>query len=212
MARVHAVFGPDEAKAIAAAVQTLRGGGIVVFPTETVYGVGVDIGNVTAVRRLFVLKHRSTDSPLMAHCTDESQMERVVAAIPMIARRLMRRFWPGPLALVLRAGDSVPSEVVAGTGTIGVRMVAHPVGRRLIQEFGGVVAGTSANISGEPATSRFAAISPVLLAGADVSLDAGVCGTDEASTVLDLTVEPPRIIRAGAVPVAAIESELGFSL
>lgn len=199
-------------EAIAAAVQSLRCGGIVIFPTETVYGAGVDICDVTAVRRLFALKRRSFDQPLMAHCADESQVEGLVAGVPPLARALMRRFWPGPLALVLRASEAVPMEVTAGTGTIGIRMVAHPVGRRLIAEFGGAVAGTSANVSGEPASSRFAAISLVLLDGADVALDAGVCGTDVASTVLDLTVDPPHVIRPGAVPTAAIESELGLTL
>ena len=140
----------------------------------------------------------------MAHCSDESQVAGLVVGIP--------RFWPGPLALVFRADKSVPTEVTAGTGTIGVRMVAHAVGRRLITEFGRAIAGTSANISGERATSRFADVSPVLLDGADVALDAGVCGTDVASTVLDLTVDPPRLVRPGAVPVAAIEAELGFTL
>lgn len=212
MARVYEVSGSGLAEAIAAAVQSLHGGGIVIFPTDTVYGVGADIRNAPAVRRLVALKRRSPVMPLMAHCADELQVEELVIAVPPVARALIGRFWPGPLALVFRASAAVPIEVTAGTGTIGIRMVAHPVGRRLIAEFGRAIAGTSVNISGEPATSRFAAISPALLAGADVALDAGVCGTDVASTVLDLTVSPPRIVRPGAVPVAAIEAELGLTL
>jgi L-threonylcarbamoyladenylate synthase len=199
---------PDEA-GIARAVAALREGGIVVFPTETIYGVGVDLLNAAAVRRLFGLKRRSPEMPLMAHCADESQIVVLVASAGPAARKLMKRFWPGPLALVFRAVNSVPQAVTAGTGTLGVRMVAHPAGQKLLSAFGRAIAGSSANISGGAATCRFTDIDQELMAGVDVALDAGVCGDDVPSTVLDVTSEPPRIIRQGAVSADAIQSVVG---
>jgi len=198
--------GPD---AIRQAADIVRQGGIAVFPTETVYGVGADIRNVEAVRRLFNLKRRGPCRPLMAHCSDESQLAGYVSELTEAARRLARAFWPGPLALVLSRGELVPDEVVAGGETLGVRMVAHPVAREFIAAVGVPLAATSANLRGEAPTSRFGSISTELLAGADVALDAGVCGQDVPSTVIDLTRDAPYLIRPGAVPIEAVEAVLG---
>lgn len=195
-------------QSIRQAAATLQNGGVVVFPTETVYGVGADIRDPVAIARIYEIKKRVTDRPLMAHLADESQLDSCVAEVPNGARELMRQFWPGPLALVFRRAPTVP-DVVTGGPTIGVRMVAHPVGRALIRALGAPVAGTSANLSGEPATSRFDSISPVLLDRVDVALDAGMCGADVASTVLDVTSWPPRVLRLGAVSAQAIEQVAG---
>ena len=187
----------------------LRAGRVAVFPTETVYGVGADIRDAAAVGRVFVLKNRELSQPLMAHCASPVQMLEYVAEVPEMVQPLINRFWPGPLALILRATDKVPSVVTGGGRTIGIRMVGHPVARDLIEELGAPIAGTSANLHGEPATSRFDAINPKLLERVDVALDSGLCGRDVPSTVLDVTCDPPRVVRLGAVSVQVIEAVVG---
>ena len=196
-------------ESITQAARILRDGGVAVFPTETVYGVGADIRCAEAVARLFALKKREPSQPLMAHCASPVQMLEHVAEVPQWVQPLISRFWPGPLALIFRSTDNVPRIVTGGGQTIGIRMVGHPAARDLLEELGAPIAGTSANLHGEPATSRFAAISPALLGQVDVALDAGLCGKDVPSTVLDVTQRPPRILRVGAVSVEAIEAVAG---
>jgi L-threonylcarbamoyladenylate synthase len=196
-------------QSILLAAAALRRGGAAVFPTETVYGIGADVHNAAALTRIYEMKKRNPARPLLAHCSDESQLDFLVAEVPEGARQLMRRFWPGPLSLVFRSAAAVPAVATGGGSTIGVRMVAHPAARALIRALGSPIAGTSANVSGEPATSRFESISPALLDSVDVALDAGVCGAELASTVLDVTVWPPRVLRLGAVSVQAIEEVAG---
>ena len=179
------------------------------FPTETVYGVGADIRCAEAVGRVFGLKKREPSQPLMAHCASPVQMLEYVADVPQWVQPLISRFWPGPLALILRSSEKVPPVVTGGGQTIGIRMVGHPVARDLLEELGAPIAGTSANLHGEPATSLFAAVSPVLLERVDVALDAGLCGKDVPSTVLDVTCDPARVVRVGAVSVQAIEAVIG---
>ena len=196
-------------ESIRQAGRTLRAGGVAVFPTETVYGVGADIRNAEAVGRVFGLKNREPSQPLMAHCASPIQMLEYVADVPEWVQPLISRFWPGPLALILRSTDKVPSVVIGGGRTIGIRMVGHPIARDLLEELGAPIAGTSANLHGEPATSRFTAINPSLLDQVDVALDAGLCGREAPSTVLDVTCDPPRVVRLGAVSVQDIEAVVG---
>jgi L-threonylcarbamoyladenylate synthase len=196
-------------ESIQQAARMLRAGGVAVFPTETVYGIGSDIRNAEAVGRVFVLKHRRPPLPLMAHCASPVQMLEYVAEVPQWVQPLISRFWPGPLALIFRSTDAVPPVVTGGGQTIGVRMVGHPVARDLLEELGAPIAGTSANLHDQPATSSFASINPVLLQQVDVALDSGLCGKDVPSTVLDVTCRPPRVVRVGAVPVQDIEAVVG---
>ena len=196
-------------EAVTQAARILRNGGVAVFPTETVYGVGVDIRRAESVGRVFALKKRESSQPLMAHCASPVQMLEYVAEVPEWVQPLVSRFWPGPLALVFRSTDKVPPVVTGGGQTIGIRMVGHSVARDLLEELGAPIAGTSANLHGEPATSRFAAVSPVLLGQVDVALDSGLCGKDVPSTVLDVTCRPPRVVRVGAVSVQDIEAVIG---
>jgi L-threonylcarbamoyladenylate synthase len=196
-------------ESITQAARILRDGGVAVFPTETVYGVGADMRNAEAVGRVFALKNREPSQPLMAHCASPIQMLEYVAEVPEWVQPLMGRFWPGPLAMIFRSTDKVPSVVTGGGRTVGIRMVGYPVTRDLLEELGAPIAGTSANLHGEPATSRFAAVNPSLLERVDVALDAGLCGQDVPSTVLDVTCRPPRIVRVGAVSVQAIEAVVG---
>jgi L-threonylcarbamoyladenylate synthase len=194
---------------VADAAWKLSAGAVAVFPTETVYGIGADIRKPDAVRRVFEVKRRDRSQPLMAHCSSPIQMREYVAEVPAWVQPLMTHFWPGPLAIVFRKTDHVPDVVTGGRDSVGIRMVGHPVARDLIEELGAPIAGTSANLSGEPATSRFDSIDQSLLEQVDVALDSGLCGKDVASTVLDVTCDPPRVIRVGAVSVQEIEAVVG---
>jgi len=196
-------------ESIRQAVRILRAGGVAVFPTETVYGVGADMRNAEAVGRVFALKNREPSQPLMAHCASLVQMLEYVTEVPQWVQPLISRFWPGPLALIFHSTDKVPPAVTGGGQTIGIRMVGHPVARDLLEELGAPMAGTSANLHGEPATGLFAAVSLALLGQVDVALDAGLCGKDVPSTVLDVTLRPPPVVRVGAVSVQAIEAVVG---
>jgi L-threonylcarbamoyladenylate synthase len=196
-------------ESITRTARILLAGGVALFPTETVYGIGADIRCAEALRRVFSLKKRDLSQPLMAHCASPVQMLEYVTEVPPWVQPLLGQFWPGPLALVLRCSENVPPVVTGGGQTIGIRMVAHPATRDLLEELGAPIAGTSANLHGEPATSRFGAVNPVLLGQVDVALDSGLCGKDVPSTVLDVTQRPPRIIRVGAVSVQELERVVG---
>lgn len=200
---------PATPAVIAAALETLRTGGIIIFPTETVYGIGCDLRNTAAVRRIFAVKSRPAEQPLLAHCCDVSQLAGLVTDIPVFARRLMHRFWPGPLALVFRRHPAVPTAVTAGRDTLGIRMVANDFTCTVISQLGSALAGTSANYSGQPAAGCFSKLDRNILAQVDLAIDAGSCGTGLSSTVLDVTVDPPVLIREGAVSAAELIPYLG---
>ena len=201
---------PDDPshEAIVQAADVLRRGGTAVFPTETVYGLGADLRSELGIEGVFRLKRRGRDLPLLIHCSNVGQAIRYVSEWPESAEMLARAYLPGPLALVLRRGDVVPEAVSAGRDTVGIRVIADRVAQELIEVLGAPIAGTSANLHGQTATSRFDRLNSEFLAGVDVALDAERCGDDLASTVLDLTQDPPRVVRAGAVPVSGIEDVL----
>ncbi len=194
------------------AIRLIRRGGLVVFPTESVYGLGADIRNPDAIREVIRLKRRPAAQPLLVHCSDESQLAGLVAEIPGTGRVLMREFWPGPLALIFRGAESVPAAVTGCTGTVGIRMVSHPVAGRLIAELGAPIIGTSANFHGETPPGDFAEINPDLLKQTAVAIDSGRCSPGKPSTVLDVTCDPPGLLRIGAVSRERIESALGVRL
>ncbi|MEO0078888.1 MAG: L-threonylcarbamoyladenylate synthase [candidate division WOR-3 bacterium] len=197
---------PDR-NAIAQAAVVLKRSGVAVFPTETVYGLGADLRSAAGIERVFRIKRRPPDLPLMIHCANQMQARFYLAEWSERAEMLARVYWPGPLALVLRRSDVVPG-IVAGGKSVGIRVVADRVAQELIDELGAPIAGTSANRHGHPATSRFDRIEREVIDEVDVALDSGRCGEEVASTVLDLTVDPPRVVRAGVVPVAGIEEVL----
>jgi L-threonylcarbamoyladenylate synthase len=198
---------PPESIIRAAAI--IRAGGVAVFPTETVYGIGADIRCPEAVSRVFALKKRDPSQPLMVHCASFVQLHGYVVDIPHWVQPLVNRFWPGPLALVFRCSENVPPAVTGGGQTVGIRMVAHPAARDLLEELGAPIAGTSANLHGEPSTSLFGSVNPALLGQVDVALDAGLCGKDLPSTVLDVTCRPAHVVRVGAVSVQDVEAVIG---
>lgn len=183
------------------AAQLLRAGGLVAFPTETFYGLGAAALDPAAARRVFVVKGRPASMPLLLLVDSRAMVASVAAEIPPRASELMDRHWPGALTLVLRATPRVPTEVTAGTGTVGVRVPAHAVARALVRALGEPVTAPSANPSGAAPPVTAAEVLAQLDGAIDLILDAGATPGGVPSTVLDVTVEPPRVIRQGAVLV-----------
>lgn len=190
------------------AVTAVRAGGLVIFPTETVYGVGADPEDEEAVRRIFTLKRRPLTQALSLHLGNSPQLERWAADVPEGAQRLAERFWPGPLTLVVPSRDHVPEVVRGGRPTVGLRVPDHPVARDLIDRCGGALAGTSANRHGGPSPTTASEAIAALEDAVDAVVDAGPTELGRDSTVLDLSVRPAVVLRAGALAVSEIESVL----
>jgi len=189
-----------ERAALRTAAAVLERGGVVAFPTETFYGLGAAALDRAALRRVFELKRRPETKPVLL-LVDSIAMAETVGEVSAQARTLMSRHWPGALTLVLRARPGVPQDVTAGTGTVGVRLSPHPVARGLVGALGAPVTAPSANPSGlEPPTTASAVLA-YFGDAVDLVLDGGPTAGGEASTVLDTTVEPPRVLRRGAVKV-----------
>lgn len=183
-----------------AAVDTLRAGGVVALPTETFYGLAVPALDAGSVRRIFELKGRPESKPLLV-LVDSMAMAEAVACVTPAARDLMMRYWPGALTLVLPARAKVPSAVTAGTGTLGLRLSPHPIARGLVDLLGEPVTAPSANPNGLAPPTTAAGVLGYFPDGIDLVLDGGATPGGESSTVLDLTVDPPRVLRQGAVVV-----------
>jgi L-threonylcarbamoyladenylate synthase len=196
---------PDQ-RLIARAAECLRSGGLVAFPTETVYGLGAHALDRAAVRRAFAAKERPANDPLIIHLASLDAMTPLVAEVPSNARDLAARFWPGPLTLVLRRSDRVPDEVTAGLDTVALRVPAHPVAHALIQGAGLPIAAPSANRFSRPSPTRAAHVLADLDGRIDMILDAGPTIVGVESTVIDLTRTPPTVLRPGAIDVAALRS------
>jgi len=191
---------PDQ-RVLDEAARVLGRGGLVAFPTETFYGLGAAALDRRAVRRVFEVKGRPASMPLLVLVDSEAMVGRVALEIPARARALMTRHWPGALTLVLRASAGLPAELTAGTGTIGVRLPAHATARALVRALGAPVTAPSANPTGaEPPTTAGAVLAHFGDA-LDLVLDGGPTPGGAPSTVVDVTVDPPRVIRQGAVVV-----------
>ena len=194
---------------IARAAAVLAGGGLVAFPTETVYGLGADAASAAAVERIFAAKGRPRHHPLIVHLADAAQLDDWAIDVPDAARALARAAWPGPLTLILRRGPRVSPAVTGGEATVALRVPAHPVAQALLRRFGGGVAAPSAN--------RFGAVSPTTadhvaadLGGAvDYLLDGGACEVGVESTIVDLSRARAVLLRPGGLPREAIEAITG---
>src|SRR5690242_6187855 len=198
-----------DAAALARAAAVLRGGGLVAFPTETVYGLGANALDPAAVARIFAAKGRPATNPLIVHVAEAAEAVRVAAAWPEAAARLAERFWPGPLTLVLPRRDTVPDAVTAGGPTVAVRVPAHPVARALIRAAGVPVAAPSANRSTQVSPTRAAHVLTGLDGRIDLLLDGGPTAGGLESTVLAVTASPPRLLRRGLVRPGEIEAVVG---
>ena len=194
---------------IGAAAEVLRRGGLVAFPTETVYGLGADAANVDALRRLYAVKGRPADHPVIVHLADARALDDWAAEVPDAARALAAAFWPGPLTVILRRAARVPDEVTGGRDTVGLRVPDQPVARALLRAFGGGVAAPSANRFGRVSPTTADDVRADLGADVDVVLDGGPCRVGVESTIVDCTTDPPVIVRVGGVPREAVERVLG---
>ena len=188
------------------AADCLRRGGLVAFPTETVYGLGAHALDRAAVLRLFEAKGRPANDPLIVHISAFDQVAALVVALPEAAAPLAARFWPGPLTLVMRRAPSVPLEVTAGLDTVALRVPAHPVARALLLAASFPVAAPSANLFSRPSPTRAAHVLDDLDGRIDMVMDGGPTQVGVESTVLDLTVDPPAVLRPGAVSVEMLRT------
>ena len=184
-------------------------GGLVAFATETVYGLGADALNQRAVARIFEAKGRPRFDPLIVHVAEPEWLERLVRSVPENARRLIDRFWPGPLTLVLPKTDLVPDLVTAGLSTVGVRMPAHPSALELLRQAGTPVAAPSANLFGQVSPTAAEHVADQLGSRVDYILDGGPCSVGLESTVLDLSGQFPTLLRPGGLSVEPIEGTIG---
>ena len=204
------IFANDAA--IDQAVDLLRQGRLVAFPTETVYGLGADASNPDAVLRIFLAKGRPVDHPLIVHIPNVASLDAWALSVPESAQQLAAHFWPGPLALILKKRPKVPLEVTGGQDTVGLRIPDHPIALRLLQAFGGGIAAPSAN--------RFCRISPTharhvqeeLGDAVDMILDGGACQVGVESTIVDLSGSQPKLLRPGHITRDQIEAVLQTQL
>jgi len=199
-------FVSGRASIIQSAVRRLRDGGLVAFPTETVYGLGADAFNTQAIERVFALKGRPARNPLIVHVADEAMARTVVAQWPPIAQQLALAFWPGPLSLVLPKSSAVPPIITGGGPNVALRCPNHPLTLELLRQFGRPLVGPSANLSGSISPTTADHVSLTFTPHDVLVLDGGPCRGGIESTVLLLTEHPPRILRPGLISAEQITS------
>lgn len=200
---------PASERDVDLAARRLRAGGLVAFPTETVYGLGADARNPDAVRAVFRLKGRPATNPLIVHVAGVEQARALCAGWPASADRLAERFWPGPLTIVLPRSGAVPDEVAAGGPTVALRCPDHPVALALLRAFGGPLVGPSANPSGGVSPTTAEHVRRAFDERDALVLDGGPCRVGIESTVVSLAHTPPRVLRAGAISAQDIADALG---
>lgn len=194
------------------AAQILRDGGLVAFPTETVYGLGADASNPAAVRKIFVTKRRPSDHPVIVHIADASELKHWAAQVPNAAWVLAEKFWPGPLTLVLKRAGHVSDLITGGQDTVAVRVPSHPLARQLLKAFGGGIAAPSANSYGRLSPTTAQHVVEELGEAVDLVLDGGPCAVGIESTIVDLSGAQPSILRPGEISAAQIEQALSVTL
>ena len=204
------IFHPEkDQNTIEEAAAILRRGGLVGIPTETVYGLGADGLNAQAVRQIFEAKGRPQDNPLILHVADAAWLERYCLDVPPQAYALARRFWPGPLTMILRRREIVPLQTTGGLETVGMRCPDHPVTRAIIAAADLPIAAPSGNTSGRPSPTTAGHMLEDMDGRIDAIVDGGSCSVGVESTIIDLTVQPPRLLRPGGLPLEALEEVLG---
>ena len=199
---------PDS-EVVTEAAGILDRGGLVAFPTETVYGLAADAFNDSAIHKVFDAKGRPSDNPLIVHIAETSSLSTISASFPEIGLTLARTFWPGPLTMVVQRTDRISDLVTAGLDTVAIRMPSHPVALSLIRKLGRAIVAPSANISGRPSPTTAEHVSDDLNGKIDFILDAGATRIGVESTVLDITQTPPIILRKGGLSKEAIEAVVG---
>ena len=190
------------------AAAIIKKGGVVVFPTRGLYGLGADALDPDAVEKIIKIKQRPADNPILVLIYSRRQLDSLVKNISPAAAAIMDAFWPGRVTLVFDACDSLSNRLTARSGKIGVRLAGHPVAAALVRQVGRPVTGTSANLSGRPGCHQVQYLDPPVAEQVDLILDAGVLEGGAGSTVVDVTIDPPKILREGQVPVDDISGAL----
>lgn len=192
-------FSPEEEEGLKRAGEIIRRGGLVAFPTETVYGLGGDALNPESARKIYAAKGRPSDNPLIIHICRLKDIEKIVTRMPDAAVKAAEAFWPGPLTMILPKAETVPPETTGGLDTVAVRFPSHPVAGKLIACAGGYIAAPSANISGKPSPTSAKYVLEDMAGRIEMIVDGGEVEIGLESTVLDMTVDPPRILRPGYI-------------
>ncbi len=198
---------PDE-QVLAAASEVIAGGGVIIYPTETLYGIGADATNAAAVQRVYAVKKRKEEKPVLVLVHSKEMLRRIVAAIPESAKRLMEAFWPGPLTMVFLASEMIPNEITQSTGTVGVRIPSSTFCLKLVERCDCPLTSTSANISGEPVHRTIEQIQAALHEGVNLYIDAGTLPESKPSTVVSVVHDPPKLLREGVIDVAQLREIL----
>jgi L-threonylcarbamoyladenylate synthase len=194
---------------IAQAAAILQEGGLVAFPTETVYGLGGNGLDAAACKKIYEAKGRPSDNPLILHISHQNELERIVSDVPEAAKKIMDAFWPGPITLIFPKADCVPMETTGGLDTVAVRFPAHKVAQALIRKAGLPIAAPSANSSGKPSPTRASHVEYDLGGKIAMILDGGSCEVGLESTILDVSVKQPILLRPGAITKEMIEKVIG---
>lgn len=198
---------PDPGR-IEEARSVLEAGELVAFPTETFYGLGADAFNKHAVERVFSAKKRARTKPLLVIISRKEQLSDLVTEVPKAASKLMDAFWPGPLTIIFKAKKNLPALLTCETGTVGIRISSHPVAQALGGAFGRPLTATSANISGGKSPSTAQDVYEQLGNEIEIILDGGRTIGTTGSTIIDVSISPPRLIRDGAIPFSHIQKVL----
>lgn len=187
----------------------IKKGGLVAFPTETVYGLGGDALNKDSSKKIYEAKGRPSDNPLIIHICSMDDLKPIVEEIPEAVYRLAEAFWPGPLTIIMRKSDLVPKETTGGLDTVAVRMPSHPVAQKFIEYAGGYVAAPSANVSGRPSPTKAKYVIEDMAGRIDMILDGDGSDIGLESTIVDMTGEKPMILRPGYITLDMLEKVLG---
>jgi L-threonylcarbamoyladenylate synthase len=190
---------PDDSM-IAEASSILRAGGVVAYPTETFYGLGADGQNEEAVKKIFLIKGRNFKNPISVIIGDANDVRGLVEEIPEFALHLMERFWPGALTIIFKASPEVSHLLTAGTGKIGIRLSSHPVATALAKKLGHPITATSANLSGKHECTSADEVIQGIGDQIDAVIDGGQTPGGSGSTIIDVTTDPPAILREGVIP------------
>lgn len=201
---------PQQQEQVIAATRILRAGGVVAFPTETVYGLGADVTNPDAIGKIYKIKQRPIDHPLIVHIGTISHLEYWAQAVPESAWKLASHFWPGPLTLILQRSRHIPDAVTGGQNTVGIRIPAHPIALALLDVLGPTkaLAAPSANRFGRISPTTAAHVQQELGSNIDMILDGGACEVGLESTIISFHDESPRILRPGGIALSALEAVL----
>jgi L-threonylcarbamoyladenylate synthase len=194
---------------VARAVDVLRAGGVVALPTETVYGLAADVQNPGAIARIYAIKGRPADHPLIVHVHDVGALDGYVAAVTPQLRALAERFWPGPLTVIVARGPRTPRFVTGGQDTVAVRIPAHPLAHEILRAFGGALAAPSANRFGRISPTSAEHVRADLGSDVDLVVDGGPARIGVESTIVDLTGAVPAVLRAGAITPSQLGAALG---